>query len=121
MWSRKFEKCINCGTTEIKHIAKGLCQNCYTLDTEFKHKNYHKQKRGVADNFLTKEKLFELYVEKGMSLLDIGKLSGCTRVNVHYKLKKIGICARSKAEARTIALDRGKIKTIRITELANEE
>jgi len=121
MWSRKFDKCINCGTTEIKHVAKGLCRKCYTLKTEAEHKKHKRHKRGVADDFLTKEKLFELYVEKGMSLTDIGKLAGCTRVNVHYKLKKSGIDARSKTEARTIALDKGKIKTTRIDEFGNEE
>ncbi len=121
MWSRKFEKCINCGTTEVKHIAKGLCKKCYILNTEAEHKKHPRHKRGVADDFLTKEKLLELYVEKRMSLTDIGKLAGCTRVNVHYKLKKFGIDARSKTDARTLALDKGKIKTIRIDEFGNEE
>lgn len=121
MWSRKFDKCINCGTTEIKHVAKGLCRKCYTLNTEAEHKKHKRYKRGVADDFLTNEKLIELYVEKGMSLTDIGKLAGCTRVNVHYKLKKYGIVARSKVDARTMALDKGKIKTTRIDKFGNEE
>ena len=120
MWSRKFEKCINCGTTETRHVAKGLCRRCYTLNIEAKHKKHKRHKRGVADDFLTKKKLFELYVEKEMSLTDIGKLAGCTRVNVHYKLKKFRIAARSKTEARTIALDKGKIKTTRTDEFGNE-
>ena len=120
MWSRKFKKCISCGTTEIRHIAKGLCRKCYTLNTEARHKEHQRYKRGIADSFLTKEKLYELYVEKGMSLTDIGKLAGCTRVNVHYKLKKFGIGTRSKTEARTIALDSGKIRTTRIDNFGNE-
>ena len=121
MWSRKFYKCINCNTTKIKHVAKGLCLTCYTLQIESEHKKHKRHKRGVADDFLTKENLFELYVEKGMSLTDIGKLAGCTRVNVHYKLKKYGIDARSKMDARTLALDKGKIKTTRIDDFGNEE
>ena len=121
MWSRKFEKCIICGTTEIKHVAKGMCRKCYTLNTEAEHKKHQRHKRGVADAFLTKDKLFELYVEREMSLTDIGKLAGCTRVNVHYKLKKFGIDSRSKTEARTIALDKGKIRTTRVDEFGNEE
>lgn len=28
-WSRKYDKCIECGTTSIGHQAKGLCKNCY--------------------------------------------------------------------------------------------
>ena len=121
MWSRKFDKCINCGTTEVKHVAKGLCRRCYTLNTEAEHKKHQRHKRGVAVDFLAKEKLIELYVDQGMSLTDIGKLAGCTRINVHYKLKKFGINARSKTDARTMALDKGKIKTTRIDEFGNED
>ena len=28
-WSLKYDKCQQCGTTERKHAAKGLCVNCY--------------------------------------------------------------------------------------------
>lgn len=28
-WSYKFDKCINCQTTSIRHAGKGLCKNCY--------------------------------------------------------------------------------------------
>lgn len=28
-WSRNFEACRNCGTTEVKHMAQGLCRRCY--------------------------------------------------------------------------------------------
>lgn len=28
-WARHYDKCIKCGTTTIKHQAKGLCINCY--------------------------------------------------------------------------------------------
>jgi hypothetical protein len=121
MWSRKYDKCINCGTTKTKHVSKGMCLKCYALNTEAEHKKHKRHKRGVADDFLTKEKLLELYVENGMSLTDIGQLAGCTRVNVHYKLKKFGIDARSKTEARTLALDKGKIKTIKTDQFGNEE
>lgn len=63
VWSLKFEKCVHCGTSEIKHVAKGLCKTCYTRNTETEHKKHERHKRGVADDFLTKEKLLELYVE----------------------------------------------------------
>ena len=98
-----------------------MCLKCYTLNTEAEHKKHKRHKRGVADDFLTKEKLLELYVEKGMWLTDIGQLAGCTRVNVYYKLKKFGIDARSKTEARTLALDKGKIKTTKTDKSGNEE
>lgn len=121
MWSRKFEKCIRCGSSQSKHVAKGLCKTCYTLNTEAEHKKHQRHERGVANDFLTREKLIELYFEKQMSLTDIGKLAGCTRNNVHYKLKKFGIEARSKTDARTLALDKGKIKKLRINSFGNEE
>ena len=30
MWSRKHDNCVQCGTTDTKHYAKGLCANCYS-------------------------------------------------------------------------------------------
>lgn len=29
-WSQKHERCVICGTTEIKHCAKGMCHQCYS-------------------------------------------------------------------------------------------
>lgn len=29
MWAKNYDKCIECGTTERKHKAKGLCARCY--------------------------------------------------------------------------------------------
>jgi len=29
MWSKKYNKCLECKTTKRKHKAKGLCKNCY--------------------------------------------------------------------------------------------
>lgn len=33
VWSRKYDKCLSCGTTEIPHKAKGLCNKCYGHET----------------------------------------------------------------------------------------
>jgi len=41
MWSRKFRKCISCGTTKVRHWAKGLCKKCYH-NTE-KHKEWERE------------------------------------------------------------------------------
>lgn len=57
MWSRKFDKCINCATTERKHVSKGLCVPCYTLNTEADHKKHDRSKRGVAEDFLLIHKI----------------------------------------------------------------
>lgn len=29
MWSRDFSQCRECGSAEIRHMARGLCQKCY--------------------------------------------------------------------------------------------
>ena len=29
-WSSKYDCCIECGTTKIPHVAKGLCEKCYS-------------------------------------------------------------------------------------------
>jgi uncharacterized Zn finger protein (UPF0148 family) len=31
-WSRKYDKCIVCGTTEIKHNGNGMCKICYNIE-----------------------------------------------------------------------------------------
>jgi 5-methylcytosine-specific restriction endonuclease McrA len=67
MWSRKFNECVNCNTTNFPHVGKGLCDKCYNIyhwetikynpirykkHLEKQLKNYHnlpkeeKQKRG---------------------------------------------------------------------------
>ncbi len=116
MWSRNYDKCINCETISIKHIAKGLCKKCYRYNNERKQNKIGWHKRGVAVKLLTKEKLIELYVEKQLSLGDIGKLVGTSRSNVHTKLKKYQIPTRDRAESRAIALERGKIQYYFINE-----
>ncbi|MBI5248361.1 MAG: hypothetical protein HY912_02605 [Desulfomonile tiedjei] len=30
-WSKKFEKCRQCGTERYEHVARGLCTRCYRL------------------------------------------------------------------------------------------
>jgi intein-encoded DNA endonuclease-like protein len=121
MWSRKFDKCTSCGSSERNHVAKGLCSRCYGIHIETKNNNYTKAQYGEAAKLLTKEKLYELYIGKEMSTADIGRLAGCSRINVYSKLERYGIKVRSKAEARILALDGGKIKTTRIDELGNRK
>lgn len=120
-WSDKYDQCVECSSISEIHVARGLCKSCYSKDIENSHKNYKRHKRGVAEEFLTKDKLIELYIDKELSLSDIGKLVGTTRQNVFYKLKRFDIQTRTKKKSRTIALDKGKIKHSFINELGNEE
>ncbi len=116
MWSKKHEKCTNCGTTSIKHLAKGLCLKCYSCLNEKKQNNIAGHKRGVIAELLTKEKLIQLYVEDKLSLGDIGNLVGTSRTNVHAKLKKFNIPIRNRAKSRAIALDKGKFKYLSLND-----
>lgn len=121
MWSRKFDKCQNCGSTELKHRARGLCTRCYNFDSERsqkKHLKYPrskltgkaiKTKRGLASKKLTKKYLLAQYVMKKRSLGDIAIDCGCTRQYVHKKLVSHNIQRRSPSAARKIALEKGKL------------
>jgi len=52
---------------------------------------------GRVESFIMDFRDISMYLnKKNMSLTDIGKLAGCTRINVHYIIKKNGIEARSK-------------------------
>lgn len=41
MWSRKYEKCVVCETTEKKYYASGMCRKCYSK--KWKKENSEKQ------------------------------------------------------------------------------
>lgn len=36
-WSKKHERCLKCGTQTHKHVARGLCVDCYRSDIEKRH------------------------------------------------------------------------------------
>lgn len=38
-WSMNYDKCVRCGTTERKHVGKGLCVKCHRSD-RYKLKKY---------------------------------------------------------------------------------
>lgn len=29
-WAKKFDRCVDCGTTERKHLSRGRCTRCYS-------------------------------------------------------------------------------------------
>lgn len=109
-WSLRHKKCVSCKRTVEPHVAKGYCKSCYSKKVEQIHKDFQRNPRGVAEVLLNKDELMNLYVAQSLSLSDIAKLAGTTRQNVYYKIRRYEIPLRSKAEARTIALDRQKIR-----------
>jgi len=32
MWSKKYDECVKCGSSERKHVGRGLCSLCYSRD-----------------------------------------------------------------------------------------
>jgi len=108
MWSRKYNKCIQCGTTKEKHIARGLCVCCYRRDIENRHKDSLRN-RGIAAKKLTKKYLIEHYCKQNKSLSDIAIECSCSRQYVYKKMLEYNIPLRSKRSARRMALKQKKI------------
>lgn len=57
-WSRKYNKCIICGTTEKEHKAKGLCKKCYER-IEYKRNFRKHSERSEKYNKNNKKKISE--------------------------------------------------------------
>jgi intein-encoded DNA endonuclease-like protein len=108
-WSLKYDCCVKCGTNDVKHIARGLCLNCYQRETEKRSRGRKGQKQGIASQIMTFIFLFENYIERKRSLIDIAKECGCGRQNVLRKIRQFNIPLRTKKEARKLAYDRHKI------------
>src|SRR4030043_476532 len=105
MWSRKHERCIGCGTTEIGHAAVGLCLNCYSKLMNARHTGYKGRAEKIKNtkltgkkpgHLLTKEYLHTEYILNQRSLSEIAKECGCTRTFVHRRLKAYNIPPREQ-------------------------
>ena len=107
-WSLQNDKCKGCGTTIVKHRARGLCVDCYNEYNNLKNRG-KRSKRGSVDVIMTESYIKDRYVSKGMSQIDIAKECGCSRQFVNIKMKQYGIVGRTKSSARKSALDAGKL------------
>lgn len=109
MWSRRFEKCISCGSNDRKHLGRGLCELCYQKTIENEHKP-DSRKRGSAGKQLTRDFLITEYVNGNKSLSDVAAIASCSRQYVYKKMKEYGIPLRTKRNARDLALESGKLQ-----------
>lgn len=116
MWSRRFEKCISCGSNDRKHLGRGLCELCYQKVIENEHRpgNRKKRKRGFVGNQLTRDFLITEYVKGKQSLSDVAVITSCSRQYVYKKMKEYGIPLRTKKKSRDLALESGKLQFKRI-------
>ena len=108
-WSRLHAHCKICGKNVFKHRSQGLCSKCYSIQNSILNRGKQRTRVGEASAMLTKEYLFNEYVQKKRSLGDIAKQCKCSRPYVLSRLKLFAIQTRSLKEARDIALGEGKI------------
>ena len=113
---------MKCGGTESRHVGRGLCQVCYRLDNEQRHKTHISRKRKYRrdESPILPSNLQREYVEDEMSLSDLARRYNCTRQYIHKLLKRYKIERRNKGAARTLALNQGKLSFTRIDETGNE-
>jgi hypothetical protein len=108
-WSLKFDRCVNCGGSDVKHVAKGLCLNCYRQETEKRNSGKQELRKGSAPYKLIYEHLYEEYINKKRSLGDIARKYNYSRQHIYRKLIEFNIPLRTLKEARELAYDRNKI------------
>ncbi len=116
-WSQKYAFCIKCGDNQTRHVARGLCLECYEKESYNRHSGGHNYRPIQAK--LTYQYIFEEYVNKKRSLADIAKDCKCTRQNIYKKLKLWDIPTRDKSEASELAHERGKLVFKREDEQGN--
>ena len=98
-WSRYYNKCRSCGTTAIKHVSYGLCENCYFKSDIFKElqeasrlRNQHKWKKKQLE-YAKKYKDRPEVKEKVRKINDLKNFGGNREkalVRDDYKCQKCG-------------------------------
>lgn len=107
-WAIGHDRCKACGTTEYKHRARGLCASCYEAAAEKRNKSHVTRDTKYVAVAITKEDLEQKY-KSGLSLNEIARQYNCTRQNIHKLMRRFGITIRTLSEARSLALEQGKI------------
>ena len=120
MWSLKYKQCKECGTTERKHLGRGLCELCYQKSIERRH-SPQKVKKGFSTSLLSRDYLIKHYLNNQESLSDIAATAKCSRQFVLKKLNEFSLPLRKKSRARELALNKGKIKFKRTNEGGESE
>lgn len=119
-WSLKFDCCVKCGRNDVKHIARGLCLNCYQQETEKRGRGKQRIAKGLASRKLNYKYLYKEYVNKKRSLGDIAKDCDCGRQYVYKIMKEFNIPLRTLSEARKLVYDRHKI-SYKLTDASGNE
>jgi 5-methylcytosine-specific restriction endonuclease McrA len=57
LWAKNYNKCVNCSTTDKRHMAKGLCTYCYLKQYSNTPEHTTKVKEQKHKHYLTKQKV----------------------------------------------------------------
>lgn len=123
-WSLKYPKCVNCGTIDVPHRARGLCRTCYGRKAN-KLNRLDRRPYQLLNHFgeirkkVTREYLIDRYYNKQESLQEIANDLKCSRQYISKLMKSFYIKRRSRRSARAIAMDKGKIVYQREDSLGN--
>lgn len=60
-WSWKFDRCVECKTTKVKHKGRGLCLKCHDKQRDFSHKRKI-QKKNNHNRWYNKVKKTSEYI-----------------------------------------------------------
>lgn len=66
-WAFNHEKCVECGTTETPHRAKGLCESCYAR-SDYHRNAQHKWRTNNYEHYREKQIEYEKEYLKGLKL-----------------------------------------------------
>jgi predicted DNA-binding protein YlxM (UPF0122 family) len=94
---------------EHKHKARGLCASCYDAAAEKRYKLHVTRRIGSHLLIPITKKDIEQKYQSGLSLNDIARQFNCTRQYIHKLMAQYKIVRRTMSEARTLALQQGKI------------
>jgi len=85
MWSKKFNKCLQCKTIAIKHKGHGLCRNCWIKD--WTSKNPEKRKKHRRKEYL---KNHDRYLKYGKVYSSEHKIEKKKYDKKHFRNKHFG-------------------------------
>ncbi len=72
-WSREYDRCKICGSTEHRHYARGLCRNCYRKELYWDNVQKERDKRKEYYGY-NKDKIKAYYKDNRDKLLKYQKM-----------------------------------------------
>lgn len=101
-WSKKYNACTECSSSENPHLARGLCNKCYK---RIWARTKAKEKPARSELF-TKESLTALYVDQRLTTKEIGAIKGVTKTTVQNWLKSYEITTRRNVISQSQFIER---------------